>query len=310
MINITKSKVFNMESAIRGMRNPKDSWHLSDSRVKFTPVKINGTDDATGKAVTGTIYTEQFELGKNDLELGKKLCNGGDVHRKFLRQIFVSVDVEAPLYWWKEYDTYKVATVANSTSTMHKIQSYPIDLERVSHDHLSTESLDILEKFLDYIEGLRQKYNETKDKAVWYEMIQLLPSSWNQKRTLSFNYETLVSIYKWRHNHKLEEWRTFCKWIETLPYAKELIVDTAMYELSIANAASNWFKYQEAILSEAQKYTEESSENIEPENITPDADTSATIVVNVNGSDKEEPIDEKLCDEISNTDPDNKDVVE
>ena len=164
-------------------------------------------------------------MGENDLSLAKRLRNAGTSdHRKYLRQIMVSIDITAPMYWWKEYDTYKVATVANSTSTMHKIHSKPFELDDFSHDHLGENGLNILKNLIDELEKIRLSYVETKDKALWYELIQLLPSSYNQMRTCTLNYETLVNIYRSRKNHKLDEWRSFCDWIKTLPYANEIII--------------------------------------------------------------------------------------
>ena len=203
MIDMQNTAVMNIEGAIRGARNPMNSWGRMDSFY-----------DENG----------EYKLGPNDLDLAKRLRKAGSDHRKFLRQVFVSVDVTAPLYWWKEYDTYKVATVANSTSTMHKIHSKPFDIEDFSHDHLTEESLRAMNNMIEYLESIRLKYVETKDKKYWYDLIQLLPSSYNQMRTCTFNYETLVNIYFSRRNHKLDEWHTFCEWIETLPYAKEIII--------------------------------------------------------------------------------------
>ncbi len=202
MLQIERFDVMNLENAIRGARNPMNSWHLSDSSY-----------DETG----------QYVLGEKDLALAMKLCRAGSDHRKFLRMVFVSADVAAPLYWWKEYDTYKVATVANSCSTMHKIHSKPFVLDDFSHDHLSLEAQTHFERYVAYLEQVRLRYTQTKDKADWYDMIQLLPSSYNQLRTCTLNYETLIHIYHARRNHKLQEWHTFCDWIETLPYAAQLI---------------------------------------------------------------------------------------
>lgn len=204
MIDFDKCYVMNFENAMRGARNPMNSWEKSDSYY-----------DDKG----------QYILGENDLSLAKRLRNAGTSdHRKFLRQIMLSVDITAPLYWWKEYDTYKVATVANSTSTMHKIHSKPFEINDFSHDHLSENGLNILKNIVNELEKIRLEYIEKKDKALWYDLIQLLPSSYNQMRTCTLNYETLVNIYKSRKNHKLDEWRSFCEWIKTLPYAKEIII--------------------------------------------------------------------------------------
>ena len=204
MIDFDKCYVMNFENAMRGARNPMNSWERADSYY-----------DDKG----------QYILGENDLSLAKRLRNAGTSdHRKFIRQIMLSVDITAPLYWWKEYDTYKVATVANSTSTMHKIHSKPFEIDDFSHDHLTENGLKVLRALVDEMEKIRLEYVETKDKALWYDLIQLLPSSYNQMRTCTLNYETLINIYKSRKHHKLDEWRSFCEWIETLPYARELII--------------------------------------------------------------------------------------
>ncbi|GMO02139.1 hypothetical protein LSA36186_03880 [Lachnoanaerobaculum sp. JCM 36186] len=204
MIDFNRVYVMNLENAIRGARNPMNSWARSDSYY-----------DENG----------QYILGENDLSLAKRLRNAGTSdHRKYLRQVMLSVDITAPMYWWKEYDTYKVATVANSTSTMHKIHSKPFEMDDFSHDHLTENGLRVLRALVDEMEKIRLEYVETKDKALWYDLIQLLPSSYNQMRTCTLNYEILINIYKSRKHHKLDEWRSFCEWIETLPYAKELII--------------------------------------------------------------------------------------
>ena len=202
MIKISKTSVMNMENAMRGARNPMNSWSRMDSYY-----------DENGA----------FVFGENDLKLARRLARAGSDHRKFIRQIFVSVDFEAPLYWWKEYDTYKVATVANSTSTMHKIAAKPFTLDDFSHEHMNDAALASLRVTIDVLEELRQNYLESKDKQVWYSMIQLLPTSYHQLRTCTFNYETLVNIYHARKNHKLKEWHDVCDWIKTLPYANDLI---------------------------------------------------------------------------------------
>lgn len=202
MLLIDRTSVMNFDNAIRGARNPMNSWGNSDSH-----------------------YTEEgtFVLGEKDLTLAKKLCLAGSDHRKFMRQIFVSVDITAPLYWWKEFDTYKVATVSNSTSTMHKLHSKPFEPGDFSHDQLTPQSREYLDNLIEYLEELRALYNKDKDMKYWYDMIQLLPSGYNQLRTCTLNYETLVNIYHSRQNHKLEEWHVFCEWIRSLPYAKDLI---------------------------------------------------------------------------------------
>ncbi|HIU69048.1 MAG TPA: hypothetical protein IAD23_03745 [Candidatus Scubalenecus merdavium] len=202
MIKLEKTAVMNLENAMRGARNPLNSWARSDSYY-----------DESGSYV----------LGPNDLDLAKRLCHAGSDHRKFIRMIFVSVDVTAPLYWWKEYDTYKVATVANSTSTMHKIHSKPFALADFSTDHMNASGLMTMQKVIDELERLRRHYLETKDKSDWYTMIQLLPTSYNQMRTCTLNYETLFNIYFARRNHKLAEWHTYCDWILSLPYVTELL---------------------------------------------------------------------------------------
>ncbi len=203
MIKLERAGVMNLENAIRGARNPMNSWARSDSFY-----------DENGNYV----------LGPNDLDLARRLRKAGSDHRKYLRQVFVSVDITAPMYWWKEYDTYKIATVANSTSTMHKITSKPFDIDDFSHDHMTAGTEKFMQSVVDELEGIRLRYLETKDKKDWYDIIQLLPSSYNQMRTCSFNYETLINIYFARKDHKLAEWHTFCDWILTLPYARELIV--------------------------------------------------------------------------------------
>ena len=204
MIQLERSSVMNLENAMRGARNPLNSWARSDSYY-----------DEAGNYI----------LGENDLGLAMRLRKAGSDHRKYMRQIFVSVDITAPLYWWKEYDTYKVATVANSTSTMHKIHAKPFSLEDFSHDQMSGEALSLFRDYISKLEKIRLRYLEGgKKKEDWYDLIQLLPSSYHQLRTLSMDYETLVNIYFARRSHKLFEWHRFCEWIETLPYAEELIL--------------------------------------------------------------------------------------
>lgn len=202
MLKVERISVMNLENAMRGARNPLNSWDKGDSAY-----------DEHGNYI----------LGDNDLALATRLCEAGSDHRKFIRQILVSMDITAPLYWWKEFDTYKVGTVANSTSTMHKIHSNKFELDDFSTDHMTSESLMEFDRFVAYLEEVRQRYLATKDKRYWYDMIQLLPSSYNQMRTVTMNYEVLVNIFYARRSHKLDEWHTLCDVILTLPYARELI---------------------------------------------------------------------------------------
>lgn len=203
MIKIERASVMNLENAIRGARNPLNSW-----------ARIDSAYDENGNYV----------LGENDLSLASRLAHAGSDHRKFLRQIFVSVDITAPLYWWKEFDTYKVGTTANSCSTMHKIHAKAFEREDFSHDRLDAEGLAALDALIAYLETQRNRFLENKeDRQGWHNMIQLLPSSYNQMRTVSMNYENLINMYYARRTHKLAEWHTYCDWIMTLPYAAELI---------------------------------------------------------------------------------------
>ena len=196
MIQVEKIEVWGFEHAIRGMRNPMNSWDKSDSTT----------------AVIGT----------NDLDLMKRLYKAGTEHRKYLRQIFVSMDITAPLYWWKEFDTYKVGTVANSCSTMHKIAAKKFELDDFSVEHLTGHSIDILSLLIGDLNVFRNVYLQTKDKKEWWQMIQLLPSSYNQKRTVTMNYENAISMIRQRTGHKLDEWNEFVKILENLPYIKEI----------------------------------------------------------------------------------------
>ena len=202
MIKVEKFIAMNLENAIRGARNPMNSWDRSDSYY-----------DENGNYI----------LGENDLSLAVRLARAGSDHRKYLRQIFVTVDITAPLYWWKEFDTYKVATVANSTSTMHKIQAKEFTREDFSCDRMSEKALAALDALIAVLEEQRQKFLETKERAYWDDMIQLLPSSYHQLRTVTMNYETLINIYYARRHHKLPEWHVFCDAIMQLPYADKLI---------------------------------------------------------------------------------------
>ena len=204
MLKAERIEVMNFHNAMRGARNPLNSWARSDSYY-----------DNDGN----------FVFGENDLSLAVRLRKAGSDHRKFLRQIFVTVDITAPLYWWKEYDTYKVGTVANSTSTMHKIASAPFSMEQFSCDMMDNETKKHMQAVIEYLEDLRLRYLETKDKQLWYDMIQFLPSSYNQMRTCTMNYENLIAMYNSRCNHKLNEWHVFCDdFIASLPYAEELII--------------------------------------------------------------------------------------
>lgn len=204
MIKLERTSVMNFENAMRGARNPLNSWDRYDSSA-----------DSEGN----------FVFGANDLKLARRLCHAGSDHRKFIRQVFISVDITAPIYWWKEYDTYKVGTVANSTSTMHKIHSKPFEMADFSTDHMVPAALLHMENMVLALENTRKEYINTKDKALWYSIIQLLPESYNQMRTCTFSYENAFSMYNARKDHKLEEWHTFCDWITGLPYFKELFLE-------------------------------------------------------------------------------------
>ncbi len=217
MIKFSHTETYGWEASLRGMRNPMESWEKSDSFhcneitcVNCSPEIQCPTKDATG-----------FAIGENDLTLMKKLAKAGSDHCKYMRQIFVSVDITAPLYWWKEFDTYKVGTVANSCSTMHTIHKKEFELDDFSHEHLIKPIvLAVMEPLITCLNAQRQYFLESKDKTHWYQMIQLLPSSYNQKRTITLNYEVLRNMYHARKNHKLDEWHTFCDWIESLPYSE------------------------------------------------------------------------------------------
>ena len=204
MLKVERTSVMNLDGAIRGARNPMNSWDKSDS-----------------------YYDEKgtFVLGQVDLDLGHRLAVSGSDHRKFLRQVFVSVDITAPLYWWKEFDTYKVGTVANSTSTMHKIHAKEFTRDDFSHDRLDEGGLALLDATIDYLEAERQKFLADKEnRQPWHNMIQMLPSSYNQMRTVTLNYENLINIYYARKSHKLAEWHVLCDWIKTLPAADSWIL--------------------------------------------------------------------------------------
>lgn len=229
MLKIENTEVMGWEHAIRGMRNPKNSWEKSDS----------GYCDTIGDKFGDVIKPENYRLGPNDFDLMSRLRNAGTDHRKFMRMITVYLDITAPLYWWKEFDTYKVGTVANSCSTMHKIAAKEFTLEDFSHEHLlnmanndagdalflndanniRVDGDDLFGLTINVLNYYRGRYIKTKDKRYWWQMIQLLPSSYNQKRTVMLNYEVLANIYKSRRHHKLDEWHTLCDWIESLPYS-------------------------------------------------------------------------------------------
>ncbi len=206
MLKVERISVMNFENAIRGARNPLNSWARMDS-----------------------YYNEQGEyiLGPNDLSLAVKLAKAGTDHRKYLRQVMVSMDITAPLYWWKEFDTYKVGTVANSTSTMHKIHAKPFGREDFACDRMTDDALAVLDAVIAYMESERQRFVETKEKSAWHNMIQLLPTSYMQMRTVTMNYEVLINMYRARRTHKLAEWHDLCDVIRTMPYAKELIISIA-----------------------------------------------------------------------------------
>ena len=203
MIKIEKTDVYGWEAAIRGMRNPMNSWDKADSCFYYDGEKI------------------VFGIGENDTKLAIKLAKGGSVHAKYRRMITVTCDITAPLYWWKEFDTYKVGTVANSCSTMHKIHAKEFTMDDFSYEHI--DDTNLLWMIPAELNKWRTLYLETNDKKYWWQMIQLLPSSYNQKRTVQMNYEVLVGMLRDRKNHKLDEWRDFCKWIKSLPYARYLI---------------------------------------------------------------------------------------
>lgn len=234
------TEVWGFEHSLRGMRNPKNSWHKSDSYYGCDNDIVCEKCDTSGESCIN--YKNNYIIGNNDMKLAQTLIKAGNEHRKFMRQIFISVDITAPLYWWKEFDTYKVGTTANSTSTMHKLATTPITLDCFETDdydrNLSLadnpkdddglDNISTFEEDIIYVlENLRQKYLETKDKRYWKELIRWLPESWLQKRTVTMNYENIRNMYFQRKNHKLTEWsESFIKWVESLPYAEDLI----MYE--------------------------------------------------------------------------------
>lgn len=231
-MNFENTKVMNFEGALHGMRNPKESWGLSDTQMQVVPDTHECFNPmlAVGQSHYGLI----INIGPKDMKLAQNLIHGGSEHRKFLRQILVSVDITAPLYWWKEFDTYKVGTTANSTSTMHKLTSKPITFDSFeTDDYNNTTGMYIknINDILEFCESLRRKYVETNDKRYWKELVRWLPESWLQTRTVTLNYENLFAMYHQRKNHKLNEWsgkddptcKNFVAWLRTLPYSKEFI---------------------------------------------------------------------------------------
>lgn len=220
MIKLERTSVMNMDNAIRGARNPMNSWDKGDSYSSISHEDGLEYEDCLPK----------FVLGPNDLALARKLIKAGSDHRKFMRQIFVSVDITAPLYWWKEFDTYKVGTTANSCSTMHKIHAKSFERDDFSHDRMDDGALILLDITIVYLESERQKFLENKNnRQPWHNLIQSLPSSYNQMRTVTLTYENLLNQYKARKNHKLAEWHTYCDWIETLPYFKEMCLEDEVH---------------------------------------------------------------------------------
>lgn len=214
MIKIENVEVTGWEHAIRGMRNPMNSWDKSDTKWVDYKSNIDNFIDMDVDNMSIKV------VGENDFDLMKKLTKAGTDHRKFMRMIVMYVDVTAPLYWWKEFDTYKVGTVRNSCSTMHKITDKEFTLDDFSYEHMSYDMVDVLNKIIEALNIRRDDFLETKQKTFWWDIIQILPSSYNQRATVMLNYEVLRNIYHARKNHKLDDWRAFCKWIESLPYSE------------------------------------------------------------------------------------------
>lgn len=215
MIKVENMEFWGFDHAIRGMRNPLNSWSRSDTIYgEYYGLDENGDEIR--------LPYKKPMIGNNDLTLMKRLYAGGQPHRKYLRQIFVAMDITAPLYWWKEFDTYKVGTTANSCSTMHKIAAKPFELDDFSFDHLYYDGIDCLDTIIQKLNEYRKKFNETKKKGDWWQMIQLLPSSYNQLRTVTMTYENVMNMLDYRQGHKLDEWNEFCKILLELPYVAEL----------------------------------------------------------------------------------------
>ena len=221
MINFEYTNIFNFENAFRGLRNPLNSWDRSHNKyclpnMCYNCLKCNCDDN-------DEINWTPYQICDEDLDLAVRLIHGGSEHRKFLRQIFVSVDITAPLYWWKQFDTYKIGTTSNSTSTMHKIHSKNFIIEDFSYDDMSNYGMEILKENIVELNVIRNMFVETKDKKYWYDLIKLLPDSYNQKRTITMNYENILNMCSQRKGHKLKEWEEFRQWANSLPYAKDLI---------------------------------------------------------------------------------------
>ena len=209
MLKVSNIEIFNWEGAIRGMRNPLNSWHLSDT---FT--------EEDKEYCTNELGIHYPEIGPNDYKLMKRLAKAGSDHRKYLRQIFISMDITAPRFWWAEYDTYKVGTVANSTSTMHKIHAKEFTRDDFSIENCDDETSAVMDNLISTLNIRRNLYNETKDKKYWRQMIEMLPASYNQTRTVTLNYEVAINMYKARRHHKLTEWHTLCDTLEKFPYSE------------------------------------------------------------------------------------------
>ena len=221
MIKVEKIETWGFEHAIRGMRNPKNSWDKSDSWFSDGYTVHNIADEYA--PIDNDCEPPEINVGEKDLNLMRTLYNAGSEHRKYLRQIFVSMDITAPLYWWKEFDTYKIGTTADSCSTMHKIHAKEFELDDFSHEHLHAVCSANLEDTILVLNSAREHFLKTKDKDDWWQMIQLLPSSYNQKRTVTFTYENVVSMIRQRSGHKLDEWNEFVSILKSLPYVQEII---------------------------------------------------------------------------------------
>ena len=220
VIKIERTDTYGWEAAVRGMRNPKNSWANSDSHYSWEPQYPGGGCFGCELSSDRNCRVDKYIVGKNDFDLMKTLASAGTDHGKFMRMITVTADLTAPLYWWKEYDTYKVGTVADSCSTMHKIHAKKFERSDFSVEHLKPRMLEVLDVTIYNLNACRGIFLETKDKTWWWQMIQLLPSSYNQKRTVQLNYAVLKNMYHARKNHKLDEWHSFCQWVETLPYSE------------------------------------------------------------------------------------------